>query len=228
MKSFYDLTDKEILSLTDEAIEWYCDIELMKNGVIKPIAPIRPKDPESMNIRTETWYGVDVNYHTTIFRTMEQAQAFAELEPHELEKVYEFDNPQVYRAKISNETTIKPVKISNSDDIIKYKTQASIYKSQKKEYDNLFKKYNEECSSFQEITEGVFNKRREIENENRQINKIIETYNGYLVLADNDKTIAFNFLKKAYEVDKIKEAFEWSDNILEFTKYCEIADNIDE
>ena len=128
----------------------------------------------------------------------------------------------------SRDLSIKTIEVANSDDVNKYKVKAGLYKKEKEEYDKLFKKYNEECSAFQEITEGVFDKRREVENKNRQIDKIIETFEGYLVLADNDKKIAFNFLKKAYSWDDVIEAFQWNDKLDFLMENAQITDNADE
>ena len=227
MKTFYELTDKEILGLTDEEIERYCDIELMRAGVIKPIAPIRPKDPEPMDIRKEQYYEVSLNYRSIVFKTLEQAEVFTKLEPLSTDRVYEFER-EVSVISYSRDLSIKTIEVANSDDVNKYKVKAGLYKKEKEEYDKLFKKYNEECSAFQEITEGVFDKRREVENKNRQIDKIIETFEGYLVLADNDKKIAFNFLKKAYSWDDVIEAFQWNDKLDFLMENAQITDNADE
>lgn len=191
MKRYTEMSDKELVSLSDEQIRKLVDIELMHDG-----AQLAPDPGERPEFRLEKrWKGFETC--GIIFTTREQAEAFLRLEP--MTSDYDYKTGYDYRFVIPHRgAEIRPVEYHLRDDIAAHVRDLVALKEAQTLYDNAKKawdKYYELVTCHEkEVRSKVYAAREKA----RQLKAHIEVWKKYLELADNDAVTAERFFLQNY------------------------------
>ncbi len=206
MKTYWDLTDKERSCLTDEGLERYFDIELMKEGLVKPVMPevIHKIDPSDKlkGLGTEMFF-VD----SVLFHSLDDAKVFLGLDPCSEEYSHYIGYEYKYAKTIPNKITNKLVYDVN--DLNKIKDEMVDYNLAKERYSKELKEYNEIKGIIDDILSDIKEDREKVYLLDRKYTNIKNIFNRFLELAEGDKEIAMKFLKEKHTDKEIEKALEW-------------------
>jgi hypothetical protein len=209
MKNISELTDEEILQLTDADLELMVKFQMAKEGykiLPQPEAPIYEELPKP-NIT-----GYKVRGCEFIFTDINIANHISS----ELINVADYAFEYKYRPSNYDKALIKKVpdlgSISSelyydleAFDLIENK--AKLNKKIKDNYESELNDYNEAYEQSSQIRDEIWNKYYEVINKYQDFKKLKNLYNEYLLLSNSDKKIAMSFLKKAYNVSDEAETF---------------------
>jgi hypothetical protein len=195
MKRYTEYTNEELIKLTSEQIEMMIDYECALAGV--PLLPEKPIKPEVKAFEPDMSVYVIGSHH---FLKQEDALKVLEAINSAQRTGYEWTNsvkravalksyeqPQIETTRIFSDTLFSSIQNEKavSDRIMKE------YTNKEKEYSDV---YQERTSIAKEVHEAI----DVAHDENYKKQKYTAEYNRYLVLANNDSTIAINFLKNAH------------------------------
>jgi len=203
MLDYWDLDEWERSELTEEEINKCLDFELMRKGVIRfPHPGIEPQPP--VLEKNEIWYKCCDVY----FKSSEDAAKIANpfKKEHDYKIGYDIfwissrSDLEIVVEKFPSYETIQKHRIG----LIKYKEEKALWDKKNSDYYNNNKEITTACASILEDWESLNNTVQAYGN-------IIETYNSYCKMTDNNKKLAFDFLLKLkqYSESLIKEAFVW-------------------
>lgn len=223
MNELDELTDQEILKLTDDDIELMIKLAKAENGIkfldrplsnvkyIVPNADIRIyqcnllgddlvfTDLDELVKITDliksckTKYSIDKNYNNG--SSIEYISKKLKTKGYGINDNYAISSKDVYSNKLYY--TLK-------DEITANNELDNTYKKELEEYG----KYLDTCN---EITEPIYNKINEVRNKYEELNSFCRIFkNEYLPISENIENVAMNFMKKAYNLSKedIKYIFE--------------------
>jgi hypothetical protein len=221
LKTFEQLTDNELIALTQEQIDWYIKLKKAEAG-IRIVA--RHKLPELREIPAQDMVLYDICKFNFINR--EDAEESSKLINSKIGNAYQtaydysagydrqYGKPftgtlaDVKMEKVYSETAYNSIK----DILISNKKIQSSYEELKSEYDEV-----EEKSS--EIVNNIYDKIREANGRKDLQEEYIIRIHDYLRLANGDVTIAWNFFEKAYEIEPSVK-----NKILEDARYIETVE----
>ena len=200
MKYFEDLTDKEILALTDKEIEHYCYLRTAQEGLTFVPKPSLP-EPKKPNIqKTVTMFeacGV-------LFGCLANAEEFLELSPCTSTYDYAFggyDYPWV--EEHSEEITTK--RFYSKENVENLKVELQEYNEKKSAYDAEQNTYNTFLRKLKELNKSIFDKVNELKKQEQHKKHLKKQYDNYLELANQDEEIAKNFFIKAYSEEEYND-----------------------
>ena len=202
-KPFEQLTDNELLELTQEQIDWYIKLKKAENGIRIISCPPMPETREipatdlilfdvcgfnfidretaeevAKFINSKIAKAYSVNYDWSVGGDKKYAKPFTgNLVDVKLENVF---SEMLYNS-------IKDVMISN-EKIMR------AYKDLKNEYDDMEEKATE-------IVEKIYKVINEARARKHQYEEYIIRIQEYLRLANGDTKVAWNFFDKAYEIE---------------------------
>jgi hypothetical protein len=211
MKRMNELSEQEILALTDEQIDTMIKYRMAEEGIkilSKPDQPnytiIPPKD--------NTLY--KTKGFTFVFVTLSTAQMFADLVKDYKSELHIKDWDKEYLKKYNPDNydfkelgTVQSEEIYSKELSIKIKDDISYNEKLKKEYDALMDEYKQADSDKKDVYREVWEKYYEVLNKYTNFNSMLHQYKAYLVLAEDNADIAMNFLKKAYTIDEETEQY---------------------
>jgi hypothetical protein len=207
MKSYTDLTDNELVNLTEDEIKRYIDYECAQKGIA-----LLPKNPEKPQLGKPE---PDVTYYIIgDFLLYEQKEALDLLEFLQKLKLASLEN------RYDKDKKIKPI---SEYDMPKIQTGCAYSKEKFTEIQDEIKKYNETMEMYNELKDEydkAYNGRKDVI---KEINTLIndarkaisrkdflrEQWTRYNDLAEGNTAIALNFMLKAYpEVEKDEELLD--------------------
>jgi len=199
MKAFYELNDQELIDLTPEQVQRYCDFEAASNGVILPGPEPEVFVPETFECDSEYFECYGLN-----FRTREAAEDLQRLLQNIAGEVVKTD----YDYRIGYDH-----KYLTTEDVDRYaiqrKTCFSLDKynqlrasleenaTKKSEADRLRSDWTKNKNKYDAAVGWIFEKiadARELIHD-QEINQ--KRFDEYLVIADNDAQQAWKFFEKA-------------------------------
>ncbi|MBU3193494.1 L-rhamnose mutarotase [Clostridium algidicarnis] len=197
MKRYNDLSQVELTKLSTEEIQRFIDLECALNGI--PLLPSEPVKPEIKKIDADM-----EGYEVAGFYFKDKSQALDLLD-----KVTSLD---IYSKSYGSET-LERIESSSYGfpkiEIQKYFSNEYylLTKSEKERYENLKKNYKKEKQSYDEAYEEykkchdeVWNAVYEAVEETNARDRFKGQFERYLELSSNDKVVAMNFLKNAYDI----------------------------
>lgn len=209
MKDWNILTEEELYNLSDEQIEIYKKLLYAQNGIQfpeepKPIDEINiPKDKTVYKIEnlSEVYFG-DLSEATGIVEALKKCKALCHTEYARSYTNQYIDNGRpvdYYKNPVNfdinaTEFYSKKKMLECQETLETYRRLREQYNKDEEEYNNL---QNKAIEVTQEFIERLNNARTTIQHRIKLARKY---YLDYLPLANNDSTIAMNFLKKAYSV----------------------------
>jgi hypothetical protein len=199
MKRIHEMNDAEILALTDDQITKLIDYECALEGV--PLLPPTPGDePKNTLPEPDT-----TCYFVGGVLTTDKKLA---------DKIYEvLTSGSLVTTDYSRDYNNKYLKPLNPEDysypaitIQKHRSkkqwaacedQYRVYKEAKNQYDEIKQLYDEASKSRQNVIDQVYDKINFVRSVKNQQDYIRTEFARYLELAENNATIAMNFLLKA-------------------------------
>lgn len=215
-KVFEQLTDVELLALTQEEIDWYIKLKKAEAGVriLKC-----PETPEYRSIPERDLTLFDVNGFNFIDK--ETAEEVANIINSHVTKAfrvdYDWNRGSEFKYAKPYDGTLVNVQIEKVFTKATYDSIKDILTSNKKieeAYKKLKNEYDEQEEKSTELIEKVYNAISEARTRKEQSEEYIARIQEYIRLANGDVTIAWNFFDKAYSVDpsvktKIMESDEY-------------------
>lgn len=220
MKNYWDYTDQEQSELTEEQVSALLDVELMTNGVKKPVAPVLieiPKSPlgekqKKFAVHYKGKYGSDERADA-VFNTLEQAQAFIDLCPSFQSYDYEVGE-QFHYLKAMAEAKICAEEYYTESQINEFRSELKSRKAKTEANDKAQSAFRSACDKSEKITSKVWDNWHAMRLRRRELQEITTTYKEYVRLSSGNEIVALNFLLKTYKADDVEEAQKWFPNDL--------------
>lgn len=198
MRQFDELTDEEILDLTDEQIERYVDLACAQEGV--PFLPPEPKKPE------ETAIEPDRSIYKVLgieFGNKEDAQRVADLllDCEVLATEYLPGASYKHRGasrKDATEITVDAARVFTAERWDSVRQEAQAYEAAKRQYDADMKEFKEASNRRSEASEWIYDRLQEARSKGYRRDNLRRDYERYLQLADGDERTAARFLADAH------------------------------
>lgn len=197
MKHLDDHTNEELVALTDEQIEHYCDLACAEAGVPflppEPVEPVKPEVKCDLTLMSLRWHG----FYMTPGHAAKVLEAIAsetiykqggEGDYHYSKPISESDYefPELRPESFVDRSTYD----SQQKEIEQYGVEKKQYDRDKREFDRIFK---EREGTVSWIYERISDASRFV----RFCESARISFKRYLQLANNDATVAMNFMLKA-------------------------------
>lgn len=210
MKDWNKLTIEELAALTDKQVEFYKKLMYAQEGIV---FPEKPNEVEAINIPKDltVYYINNVGncYSGICFTSLEEAQKVVELLrqcktlghiENKSDKYYEIGTPFDYYGN-HYDFNITTDEVYSKEKYNKVQETLATYKKLNEQYRKDKAAYEKASTAAIEVTEEFTNKLNEAKETMQHRNKMAyKFYCDYLPLADGNKTVAMNFLKKAYTI----------------------------
>lgn len=206
MTRFEDLSNEEILALEEREIERYIDLECAVEGVgLMPKPPVKPTKAETTKDLTLFYVG------GLYLKDADEARELQGV----LNELSIWDTKYVggqYYDKIGYK---KKEKFTVSEDLYysqeqydKCEGDIDQYNKEVEEYNKLDREYRDLQSKRRDIAKEIYNKVEALRQKETEKIRMLEKFNYYLELAENDPKIAYKFLASAYPgVEEYKDIF---------------------
>jgi hypothetical protein len=214
VKNLNELSDQEILELSDPQIEKIIQYKMAEEGIKLFKKPIEPEYEEEKEKDLVFW---KIDGLSFLFANQEDAVTIAEQlllkqknmftdtwdssTPKSLETDRDYSGNVRERFHISNVMYYSQERHAEATITVKQNKKA------KETYDKLLKEYEEAYEASQYIRDEVWNKVFEIRDKYTNFDRLKNLFSQYLELAEKNEEIAWNFLKKAEIVDEEAENF---------------------
>ena len=217
MKKINELTEQEILDLTEDQISTMIRFEAAEQGIKllpMPIEPTYKKIPTPL--RRVHYLGYfnsivfsDIAVAVQIQELLKSSETFGLSYPNG-----NYDLQYIDRSKNSG-LDIKTVGVYEKPEIDSILEDVKDNKRLKEEYDATLSEYRENQEAIEAISKEIYDVVWVVREKYDTLSKYCRLYkNDYLPLAGNDLLIAMNFLVKAYNLTKEQQEYVSSD----FTK----------
>ena len=226
MKDFEKLTDQEVLNLTEVQISTYKRLRLAENGV--KFIP-EPKEPEKLEEKPEkTVYrieGINIGFGYTggnvVFESLEEAQKVADALQNCMSIGSKQSNSKIGYSNYYFEPgldrdyngSIKPLtvvteKIFSKEHFMEISTNLQTYNKLYEQYKKDSEEYQKMLTRATELTADITQRILDIKvAQQRKESLLAKMKDDYLPLADGNKAIALNFMKKAYDISEDEEKY---------------------
>jgi len=207
MKSIFDMSDEEIVNLSDEEIETQVKLTMAKEGVQFP-EPVTFAEEISIPEPELDMYSCNLfdNYG---FATMEDLQEVLNV----LDRVtlykqdydYSVGYDIKYRVELSSdaeELVIRQKKLYSKEDYLNYSQVLIDNKKIKKENDKLTSAYKSQMAEASEVRKRVDARIHDAISAQSRKERYSSLYEEYLELAEGSTSIALRFLVDAYKPTK--------------------------
>jgi hypothetical protein len=197
MKRIDEMSREEIIALTDDQINILIDYECAIEG--KPLLPIKPVEPQKVSVEADVEIyevcGVvttDIDHAARILTAAESGTL------HKTDYDYGVGSEFTRLVPMSEyqKPEIKSRKVFSAGKWDEVRNAVNAYKTAKIQYEKDKKEYDEVASERSEISDRIWETVSEARNEEYRRERIKVDYDRYMQLAENNKTIAMNFLKR--------------------------------
>lgn len=214
MKTYWDYTDREQADMTSEQVESILTTELMTHGVLKPTAPVLQEVPKCpvgerqkfFSVTTKGKYGSSESLGV-VFKTMDDAVAFSKLNPVRSDYDYEVGSDFKYAMPVGD-FSFEEVELYTLDQINAHRSQLKKNAAMTEANETALSKFKEASRKAEDITSKVWTDWHNKRETKYELHKVVETFSEYQKIA-GDSAVAWTFLEKAFNADKISEACQW-------------------
>ncbi len=199
MKTFDELTKKEMSFLTEDQIKFYVEFELMKNKVVEVPAPEFSEEnlPIKETVGMYSCCGI-------LFSTAEEARKFSEMSLYKEDCNYNIGYKYKYPTLIQDKS-ISEIKLFSIDDVNKWGADLKDIASRKGKYDAAKNAHNSYLSKYNEIKSGIENEISEAKSFYKNVDSAKVQLDKYIVLSGGDKSVAVNFFKENFSEEIVNE-----------------------
>jgi len=198
MKYFENLTDTEILALTEQEIEHYTQLRAAQEGLAIVPKPALPEPKEPSIKKTVTVYEAG----GILFLDILDAEAFLELKPYKQDYSHGGYN-YLFLKEIEDEITTK--RMYCEEQVNNLKVELQKYKEKKDAYNSEQNKYAIFTRKLRELNKSIYDKVKELKDQECRKLELKKQYGIYLELANQDEEIAKNFFVKAYSEEEYND-----------------------
>lgn len=218
MKNITELSEQEILILTDDQLGNMVKLQMAESGIKILSMPVEPTY-EPLPPKTEICYSVSgFSYH---FQNKEDADTLSEAIVKLAQKCvtydYKYSQTELKHLKklpdysLDGLGTVKQELFYNQQDIESIRETKERNDALKREYDADLAEYNKSKEDSAIIIEEIYNQYYAVQKKYYNMNTMKEKFTQYISLAEGDKTVAMKFLKNAYRIDEETESFVLSE-----------------
>lgn len=195
MKRIENLSKSEVLALTNEEIKTLIDLECAYANVpLLPPEPVKPNVPEyKPDLKLYSIFGFYFKSHDEANKLFE---TFGELNPFSIgysDKCPKRTNPDSYDYP---KITIKEVFSEEMYNRIKAEKESA--DEEMGEYNHQLSLYKDACKQYKEQADYVWGIIGKIREEQHTKEHYTAEFERYLSLSDNNRAVAWNFLKSAH------------------------------
>ena len=207
MTPFDELSIQDRAALTMDHVRAYCAQELMEKGVLVPVPP-EILDETTPDVPTPTFFepSYDTGYTPPLciaFDTPEQAKAFLELGPRSIGIQYPLETK--YEEPMSG-TKIAPVELCRETDFLALKVKLTEAGANKTANTKAREEFNKAQRMADDAVSWIWEKYREAQLAVRKIERVVETFDEYLVMTNGNMITARAFLVKAHSEETVQAA----------------------
>lgn len=197
MKTVNDLTEAELVEMTEAQLENLIDIECAERGI--QLLPPEPQPPQEPFIPYDTIAYV-VAYHE--FQNREDAEAVAAIINGKPRARYESKYPHYENHfvgwSVQDRVHVEEKSILSLPQQLATKAVREKYKTEKDAYDKLYEEYRKILGERAEIGHEVRERHWNALKRQHERDRHRENFAHYLKMADGDKAVAFRFFSNAY------------------------------
>lgn len=210
MKTYWDLSESERASLSQEDVLRYVDAELMLKGVLKVKPPALEEEPAMPEedarvyvVRTKGKYGK--SEMGCAFATIEAANAFIALKPLRLESDW-LGQESVSFVAPGSEFEIAEVAVYT--ETLKNAAHADLKRAStiRQNNEKLRQEHATALRAQEEALRGMWEDWVACREAEAKLRAVADTFEDYKRTADGDSSVASAFLAKVYPPDLINEA----------------------
>jgi len=205
---YWGLSDAERAELTEDQVREYCRTELMNQGVLEAKAPelLDETKPETETITVYVPHRDDRTWATEIpiaFRTIAEAENFADLRPMYLEHDYSAD---VNCAKPIINIKIERKEVLSEEELLRARIALEQVTANKKVNREAEEEFKKAAKAAAEVTDGVWDDWHRARRHARELDNVRETFSEYLTMCGGDSAVASKFIVKTFNEKLVKEA----------------------
>lgn len=204
MKRWIDLTEKEILNLSDDQVDRYVDYECAING--HPLLPVMPSMPnKSSAIPDITGFAVGGIFFKEAEHAHQMLNLLETLESYSIEYLPGGD----YRCKglkLNTDYSVSTDKFFSPEHWEECRNQQRALIEAEKEYGEAKKDYDDAINERSNTYSWIWDRVYEVRAAERDRQRVRDEFGRYLELAEGDRGIAMNFLKARRTVDSDLES----------------------
>lgn len=196
MRSFEDLSDAEVLALSDEQVNRYVDLACAEAGV--PLMPPLPVEPMPITLTPDVSIYIVGDF---CFYNSDDAFRVAELVNSLRRCTLQYVSGPRYERVVrpaEGELIVTPSKNFSVENWDRVKNDANRYTEQKKAYDLELAEYNKTSKARTDIAESIHERRGRVLADERRRQTLRAHFERYLTLADGNREIAARFLQAAH------------------------------
>jgi hypothetical protein len=211
VNNFSELTDKELVALSQEDIGRFIKFRLMEEGVISPTEPV-VVEVEEVSEEPSEFYCLKLGGNDLIFSDIDEAKNALELlkSLKVFESAYEFSVGYDHRfAKPINEISITSVSLWTPSQFAFLKEKLAGIEQAKKHNKAEQERYKKETDAQSYIVEEVWDCINDARARIGEIERTLLVWDDYLSTCDGDTETALKFLRKAVNEEQISKAVEY-------------------
>lgn len=197
MRAFEDLSNEEILALTDEDIQRYCDLACAQEG-----APLLPPEPGEKPVKPDHEPDVPVfSAGGEYFLSQEVALGVAEAINAGRPVTWDYAGGWPHKRITGTKEYAEAVAASRFFSAAKWeevKGEILAHEEAKTRWEKEKKEYDEAVKARSRVTEWIWDKISEVREAERQRERFTSLLTRYLDLADGDEVVARKFLFDAH------------------------------
>lgn len=200
MNDFQNLTDEQVYQLTAEQINFYVDLECAKEGILllpdtQPVEPQLTKpQPDALVYEVGNFYVTSAEEAATLLEALQKVK----LVRLDYESSTGYDSKYIKR--LDTEVEARPIKCYSPEVFADIRKSLAEYTLAKNTYTREYNEYRKIVEKRNSAAQWIWDRVEEIREKHVSQERMAKEYQRYLILANNDKTIALNFLKNAYSL----------------------------
>jgi len=209
MKAFNELTEEEILNLTEEEIGTHIDFACAESGVKLMRGKSAPTLPDYHKIGGGDLIIYDVC--NISFKNKEEAHALYELLKNS-NSITSWAYGDSYGDSLKKETTPPSIDqrthtVCSKDFVEKQKELLIENKEKQTQFETVRDQFNKDAEAYYPIEGAIYDKLNNVREKYAEFNRLNSEFQSYLGLSDNDFDTAMKFFKRAFAVSE--EATEY-------------------
>lgn len=210
MRTVKDLTDEELINLTDEEIEALVTVQLMHEGIVVPEAPVRPeREPDYSDLPTKTYVKIQGNgYGAVLLANAEDVEKLRGVRILRADYTRQRQGKYHYTAE-ETQWEIGSMEIYDRDDLAKRDAELVEVTARYDTYLADLKEYERAVEKKRKVVDDIYSTIYDARTRKAKADNIHATFEKYVGLADGDEHVAWRFLCKAYDSDEIDMLKAW-------------------
>lgn len=233
MKRINEMTEQEIIALSDEDVQKMIKLRMMEEGIKlldKPKVPelfeIEPTDIQYFSIPLlEGFAFTNLEEATKVAETLKNAKSLRKVDYdwNKLGSEYKYlKKSERYKFNGNSDFDILPGWAYSNELYAKISSFAAQNKVMKEQAEKDLKEYEKQLSESAELIQEITGRVREVRNKYDRLETLSRKFaTDYYPLSDNDEDMAMKFIAKAYTLNDEEQSFVRSN----YKKYLQIEEH---